>query len=73
MKTLCGAWVVGALVLGLVACGDDDPAEPGGLGDGPVPNFGLVDVNPNSATHDTAVSPRAYLGHASAWYFGHST
>jgi hypothetical protein len=40
---------------------------------GVAPDFFLVDVNPNSATHDSTISPRAYLDKVSAWYFGHST
>ena len=34
------------------------------------PDFALADVNPNSATHDQDVSPRACIGRISAWYFG---
>jgi hypothetical protein len=36
-------------------------------------NFFLVDVNSNSDTYLEAVSPAAFRGQASAWYFGHST
>lgn len=60
-----------AVTLLLAGCGDDD--------DGPevidtrVSDFSLTDVNPNSETHDTSLSPRDYLGKVSAWYFGHST
>ena len=38
-----------------------------------VPDFSLMDVNPNSATNGQPVSPRDYLMRVSAWYFGHST
>jgi hypothetical protein len=38
-----------------------------------VADFSLVDVNPNSATYNQAVSPRDYMGQLSAWYFGHGT
>lgn len=38
-----------------------------------VADFELVDVNPNSTTHNQPVSPRDFLGSVSAWYFGHST
>ena len=38
-----------------------------------VPDFSLVDHNPNSSTHNQNVSPRDYLGQISAWYFGHAT
>jgi hypothetical protein len=38
-----------------------------------VPDFQLVDVNPNSATYNTQVSPRDLVGQAGAFYFVHST
>lgn len=38
-----------------------------------VADFELVDVNPNSTTHNQPVSPRDFLGSVSAWYFGHAT
>jgi len=38
-----------------------------------VVDFSLLDVNPNSATHDQPVSPRDYMQKVSAWYFGHAT
>jgi predicted small lipoprotein YifL len=57
-------------LLALVACGDEKkPLPPGDQ----VPDFSLIDVNPNSVTHDVPVSPRDHLGHVSAWYFGHAT
>ncbi len=40
---------------------------------GQVPDFSLQDVNASSASFGTDVSPRDYLGQASAWYFGHAT
>ena len=63
-----------AALLAGVGCGDDDsspnqPATP----EGQVSGFELPDVNPNSATHETDVSPRDYLDQVSAWYFGHAT
>ena len=39
----------------------------------PMPDFELVDVNPNSFTNGESVSPRDHLDKASVWYFGHST
>lgn len=38
-----------------------------------VPDFGLVDQNPASATASQTVSPRDYLMRVSGWYFGHAT
>ena len=45
---------------------EDPPLQP------VMPDFSLVDVNPNSASHGQPVSPRQYLGKISAWYFGHA-
>ena len=65
----------GILVVALAAfvggCSEDDDASTGlsGL----APDFALPDVNPNSATFDSTISPRDYLSKVSAWYFGHST
>jgi len=64
-----------ALVVAL-GCGHDSPSSPDSgvsVTTGAAPDFRLVDVNPNSATHDQLVSPRRYLHKVSAWYFGHST
>lgn len=36
-------------------------------------DFTLTDVNPNSATLGTMISPRNKLQRLSAWYFGHAT
>lgn len=38
-----------------------------------VPDFSLLDTNPNSPTYNQSVSPRDFLGQISAWYFGHAT
>ena len=59
----------GALMPG---CGDDDPTEPNPV-TGQVPDFALLDVNPNSLTYSQVVSPRQEQGKVSAWYFGHAT
>jgi hypothetical protein len=40
---------------------------------GLAPDFALEDVNPNSSTYQSMVSPSQYLGQVSAWYFGHAT
>jgi hypothetical protein len=62
------AFLAGALFL--AACGDDDSGPTTGT---PAPDFALTDVNPNSATHDSTISPRDYREKISAWYFGHAT
>ena len=38
-----------------------------------VSTFLLEDVNPNSTTFLSEVSPRQHLARVSAWYFGHAT
>jgi hypothetical protein len=38
-----------------------------------VSDFALVDLNPNSATYEDAVSPRDYLQQVSGWYFTYAT
>jgi hypothetical protein len=40
------------------------------LGAGQVPDFKLVDQNPNSVRFASAVSPRDYLLQVSGYYFG---
>ena len=58
----------------LLSGGAELPAAVGGEGEAsPMPDFSLMDVNPNSPTKDQAVSPRDYLQQVSAWYFGHAT
>ncbi len=58
-------------LLVLTACGGGAANAP--VADGPVPEFGLQDVNATSQRLGQTVSPRDYLGQVSAWYFGHST
>ncbi len=36
----------------------------------PMPDFELIDVNPNAATYNQGISPRDYLEQVSGWYFG---
>jgi hypothetical protein len=38
-----------------------------------VADFALLDVNPNSTTHNETVSPRDFVGAVSGWYFGQAT
>jgi len=57
-------FVVGLAFLVLPACSS---------GDAPVPEFALLDVNPDSATFNRAVSPRDHVGHTTAWFFGSAT
>jgi hypothetical protein len=71
MKRLIGLVGIAAVTAFLVAgCND---TESNGPLQGVAPDFSLKDVNPNSATHDSTISPRDYLGKVSAWYFGHAT
>ena len=72
-RRLAAAFLGLAVLLG-PGCSGDDPAKPGfELPDGAVPDFGLIDVNPNSPRHNETVSPRDYLGSISAYYFGWAT
>lgn len=62
------------LLLAGVACDDDNKTTkpPDGL-PAVASDFSLPDVNPNSATNGTSVSPRNHLGAISCWYFTEST
>ena len=65
------AWAAAAaLVLIVPMCGDRCS---GPVPAAAVPDFELLDVNPNSSSYRTSVSPRDHLGHVSVWYFGHAT
>jgi hypothetical protein len=65
----CGRLICCLAAAGLTA------AYPSANGQGPnaVGDFSIPDVNPNSASFDTNVSPRDYLQQVSGWYFGHAT
>ncbi|MBD3334825.1 MAG: hypothetical protein GF355_04865 [Candidatus Eisenbacteria bacterium] len=58
-------------------CGSDSGTDSGGGVGPPVgeipPEFALRDVNPNTATHDSLLSPGDHLGNISAWWFGKGT
>jgi hypothetical protein len=58
----------------VLGCGDDPVKPPPAPlpGDQAVPDFALIDVNPNSTSHSQTISPRQHLGRVSAWYFGHA-
>lgn len=58
---------------GLARTPGSDSGEQPELSDEALPDFSVVDENPNSARYREDVSPRDYLGQISAWYFGHST
>ncbi|MBD3161305.1 MAG: hypothetical protein GF346_03805 [Candidatus Eisenbacteria bacterium] len=65
-----------ALLVAASGCGNDDSSEPTSSdpsGEEVVADFAVVDVNPNSSTHEEVVSPRQFLEQISAWYFGHAT
>ena len=47
-------------------------ATPSASGAGLMPDFELLDTNPNSPRYDQPVSPRDYLRQVSGWYFGHA-
>ena len=36
-----------------------------------MPEFTLMDTNPNSPTFEEEILPRDYLGAVTGWYFGH--
>lgn len=62
-----------ASLLVAAGCGDDSPQKPREQAGDLAPDFALADVNPNSATLDSTLSPRDFLGKVSAWYFGQAT
>lgn len=55
------------------AGGADVVAQDRGPIDPIVSDFSLLDVNPNSATRDTMISPQQYRPGVSAWYFATAT
>lgn len=59
-----------AWALALAGCGGGS----GIVGSGePAPEWKLVDVNPDSATHEQRRGPSDYAGSVSGWYFAHAT
>lgn len=73
MKTRWKLALAGAplLVAALLGCNSDSDEQM--LSENAVVDFGLQDVNPNSATSGTTVSVRDHVGSVSAWYFAHAT
>lgn len=73
MRKRLGAFSCGVLLLVALGCGEEStsptPVDPPGA----MPDFSLLDVNPNSATYSQPVSPRRYLNWVSAYYFGSAT
>jgi hypothetical protein len=63
-----GTWDGGMYILA-------DSGEPESLLDRsvPMPNFSLVDKNPNSPDIGEYFAPRQFIGRVSGWYFSHST
>lgn len=55
------------------ASGWAEGLQPEGEAGPVVPDFTLVDVNPNSPTFNQGISPRRYLEQVTGWYFTHST
>ena len=68
--------VVGITFL-LVGCSDGNSKKtilgPTPLPEDAAPDFSILDINPDSPRYDELVSPRDYVGHISAYYFGHAT
>ncbi|MBZ5715151.1 hypothetical protein [Nannocystis pusilla] len=59
--------------LALAGCAEGSGTT-GIVGSGePAPDWKLVDVNPDSATHEQARGPSDYAGSVSGWYFAHAT
>ena len=68
------------LLLAVACHGGDDGAdatatESSGTDTGALlaPDFQIPDQNPASPTYARLVSPRDHLGHATGWFFLHST
>jgi hypothetical protein len=53
--------------------GSDTGEEPLPISPDAVPDFSLVDLNPNSSTFGQPVSPRDLLARTSGWYFVRAT
>ncbi len=71
-RTLCHPLTLLVLVPLFAGCQDRNPSQPVSVPPGIVPDFKILDVNPNSATYGDSISPRDYLGKISCWYFGHA-
>lgn len=68
LTVLALAWLLGS------SCGDGKKAtKPEVMPPDRVPDFAIIDANPNSSSYGDTISPRIFLGKVSCWYFGHST
>jgi len=74
---LLGVLLLPGVFLLLGGCGctvcDEGPVGRAPPADTAMADFALEDVNPNSLSYQTPVSPRTQVGHISAWYFGSAT
>jgi hypothetical protein len=57
----------------IVADAIDEVGDGAGMGPFVPPDFSLPDLNPNSTTRESLISPRAMRGRITAWYFGTAT
>jgi hypothetical protein len=53
--------------------GGGTTTDGGGSEDLALPDFALVDLNPNSPLYGRSISPRDYLEQVSGWYFTHAS
>lgn len=75
MRTRASVLAGGCLLFLALGCSDDStgPEQPTPPPAGVMPDFSLLDVNPDSPSHDQQVSPRHHLRSISAYYFGSAT
>ncbi|MDM7913803.1 MAG: hypothetical protein ACE15D_16985 [Candidatus Eisenbacteria bacterium] len=74
IPALFSALLIGLLIAGGCNEKSTEPEAPGSSNDVErVPDFTLLDQNPNSASYQDSISPREYGGEISCWYFGSAT
>ena len=68
-------WFILTFILGLTAVASDPctPAQNCGIEETQIPDFNLVDVNPNSSTFGTQVSRSDMMGNLMIIYFSSAT